>query len=287
MPARRIFMQTKKAPFFTFLMITLMAMGTAQTAWGDWVARYDDPTAQADNARAVAVDSEGNVIVTGESQGPKSKSAYVTVKYAPDGSEIWVNRYEGPGKGNHKACGIALDSAGNILVTGSSMGLRTRSDLLTLKYDRNGNTLWERRFNAAKNGGDMARSIAVDAEDSVYVAGLAGSRSILLIKYASYGQELWAREYKPRKSGVDPVPSMGIDSDGNVYLVGTEKWTGWRYRILVLKYSGAGELVWKSPYAVVSGRDNSPKAMTVDAGGQVHVAGVQSRSEISVYFLLK
>ncbi len=125
-----------------------------------------------------------------------------------------------------------------------------------LKYDRNGNTLWERRFNAAKNGGDIARSIAVDADDSVYVAGLAGSRSILLIKYASDGQELWAREYKPKKKGVDLVPSMGIDGDGNVYLVGTEKWTGWRYRILVLKYSGAGELVWKSPYAVVSGRDN-------------------------------
>ncbi len=122
-------MQTKKTSLISCLIITLMVMSTQQRAWGDWVAHYNGLTAQADNARAVTVDMEGNLYVTGESQGTKRTFAYVTIKYSPDGSEIWANRYEGPGKGSHKPCAIALDSAGNVLVTGSSMALRTRSDL--------------------------------------------------------------------------------------------------------------------------------------------------------------
>ena len=55
-----------------------------------WVRRYNGPGNSGDQARAIAVDGSGNVYVTGGSDGSGTSGDYATIKYDPQGNELWV-----------------------------------------------------------------------------------------------------------------------------------------------------------------------------------------------------
>jgi outer membrane protein assembly factor BamB len=107
-----------------------------------WAQTYTDGVGL-DMPNAIAVDATGNVYVTGESQG--ATFDYVTLKYAPDGTQLWERRYDGPGHGYDSARALTIDSAGNVIVTGTSKGTSGVLDIATIKYDPEGNTLWVNR----------------------------------------------------------------------------------------------------------------------------------------------
>src|SRR3990172_700934 len=85
--------------------------------------------------------------------------------------EAWVARYHGPGNSWDKAHAIAVDPAGNVYVTGGSVGVGTESDYCTLKYNRLGNELWTARYDGPGHGGDSANGLVIDSEGNVLVAG--------------------------------------------------------------------------------------------------------------------
>ena len=101
-----------------------------------WVARYNGPPGNAsDVATAIVLDDMSNVYVTGRSErtGIFSDSDYATVKYNSAGQQQWVVRYDGPGNTDDRAAAMAIDTLGNVYVTGIS-GSGTDSDFLTIKY---------------------------------------------------------------------------------------------------------------------------------------------------------
>ena len=129
-----------------------------------WVARYN-PSNNNDDARAIAVDGAGNVYVTGQSRssGTEDLFDYATVKYNSAGQQQWVARYNGPGNGFDSPTGIAVDSSGNVYVTGGSPGLGTDFDYATIKYNSAGQQQWVARYNGPKNDYDSASAIAIDS----------------------------------------------------------------------------------------------------------------------------
>jgi len=100
-----------------------------------WVARYDGPASNWDDATAIAIDGEGNTYVTGGS-GIYPTFDYATVKYSSTGVQQWVARYDGPAGGNDEAFALALDGTGNVYVTGYSDGSGTYEDYATIKYSQ-------------------------------------------------------------------------------------------------------------------------------------------------------
>jgi len=68
----------------------------AETAAEEWVARYNGLANSYDYAYAIAVDSSGNVYVTGKSYGSGTNYDYATIKYTPEGNELCVERNYGP-----------------------------------------------------------------------------------------------------------------------------------------------------------------------------------------------
>jgi sugar lactone lactonase YvrE len=138
-----------------------------------WVARYNGLANFADWANDLAVDKDGNVYVTGGSDYSGSGGNYATVKYDPDGHELWVVRYNGPSNKWEGATALEVDSAGNVYVTGSSWGRGTYEDYATVKYDPKGNEMWVARYKGSDKSVDTSEALAVDNAGNVYVTGVS------------------------------------------------------------------------------------------------------------------
>lgn len=105
----------------------------AATGEQKWVARYDGNGL--DFATAIAVDNAGGVYVTGHSE-TSSGGAFNTIKYkAEDGTQVWAIQTE-EGEIDDTARDLALDTEGNVFVTGYSFRPGTGADILTVKYSQ-------------------------------------------------------------------------------------------------------------------------------------------------------
>ena len=136
-----------------------------------WIARYDGNENSYDRAFDLAIDNTGNVYVTGYGLLHGTNYDYVTIKYDPNGNQLWLASYNGPDDMSDTAQAIVVDNTGNVYVTGNSYGSITKSDYLTIKYDPNGNELWNCRYNGPANDYDSIYDISVDSIGNVYVTG--------------------------------------------------------------------------------------------------------------------
>jgi hypothetical protein len=87
----------------------------------------------------LAVDVNGNVVVAGSSNSTNGwpDTDYLTIKYSGMGVPLWTNRYSGPANGPDRAYAVAVDSSGNVFVTGESWN-GTTFDYVTIKYSSAG-----------------------------------------------------------------------------------------------------------------------------------------------------
>ena len=84
---------------------------------------------------AAATDGAGNLFLAGHAPSPESGELdYVTVKYSPDGSALWTNRFNGSADLKDIPFDLAVDGTGNVYVTGSSESAPGRQDYATVKY---------------------------------------------------------------------------------------------------------------------------------------------------------
>jgi hypothetical protein len=185
-----------------------------------WLNTYNGPMDGWDEARGIAIDKSGNVYVTGRSAGlGTGRFDYATVKYNSSGQEQWVARYNGPGNNWDGAEAIAVDGSGNVYVTGESVGSNI-FDYATIKYDSSGQQQWVTRYNGPGNSiDDIARAIALDASNNVYVTG-SSAGDYTTIKYDGIGREEWVVRYAGSKQGGDDAFAIAVDSSGNVYVTG-------------------------------------------------------------------
>ena len=249
-------------------------MGIATVAYDSdgtklWAARHQGCAFHFDSGTAIATDSLADVVyVTGHSWYPGGRF-YITLAYdASTGTELWDAVYGG------KATDIAVDSLGNVYVTGTR-GDYFNSDYGTVAYDKSGTTLWHREYNGLGNGKDVANAIALDSQDNVYVTGTSEGIGTLAdyatVANDSAGNQLWARRYDGPGNDRDEAYAITTDSAGNVHVTGLNMNSG---ACTTLAYNPNGDQIG---IAVYENTDefwsNGGDAIAADSAGNVYVTG--------------
>jgi hypothetical protein len=75
-------------------MLLLASSNTFAQIQQAWVARYNNGITNGTNqAVKMALDSNGNIYVLGVSQNTNNNLGYVTIKYSPNGTQLWAARF--------------------------------------------------------------------------------------------------------------------------------------------------------------------------------------------------
>jgi len=253
-----------------------------------WIARYSDPaTVGDDHANAIAIDSSGNIYVTGESAGV-IQGDYATVKYDSAGQQQWVARYDGPVHQFDGAFAIAIDNPGNVYVTGSSFGSSGSYDYTTIKYTASGQEEWSARYNGPSNGQDFAVAIAVDSLDNIYVTGSSegsgSSDDYVTIKYDSAGEQQWVARYNGPKNRIDDAYAITVSDVGDVYVTGSSEGSESAQDFATIKYNSDGQQQWLVRYNGPGNFVDYGEAIAIDNSGNVYVAGQSDFDYVTIKY---
>jgi uncharacterized delta-60 repeat protein len=271
----------KKSVIRTILLITtlwIIAPVMAADVTMEWNASFDD--GNNDYAQGIAVDSDGNVYVTGASDQEFSNYAYRTIKYNSSGGHVWNVSYDT--FYDDSGAGIAVDDAGNVYVTGYSDS-GADYDYYTIKYNSSGGEVWNADYDGG-NGDDYGQGIAVDSSGNVYVTGYidgGASSDYYTIKYNSSGDHVWNVSYDG--GGTDKAYGIAVDSSGNVYVTG-ESYIGGNYDYYTIKYNSSGNHVWNATYD--GGITDEAYGIAVDEN-YVYVTGVSYFGGDDNYYTIK
>ncbi len=188
----------------------------------DWVRRYDGPAGSDDYATAIGVDNLGNVYVTGTSTGTTTGFDFATLKYDPDGAQLWVNRHNASGANADEAFCLGLDASGNCFVAGYSNRPAPGTDFAIVKYTAAGSEAWRQYYGEGGGREDTAFALTVDENGNVYVTGTSETPNrwlnILTVKYDNAGNRVWAVSWDGEE--FDDGGTAITVSTGAVYVTG-------------------------------------------------------------------
>ncbi len=261
-----------------------------------WAARYNGPAGDYDKANSICVDTEGNIYVTGVSDGGSSGSGephfdYATIKYNSAGLTQWIRRYNSSNSEDEGVI-VKADVLGNIFVTGYSTDVGTFADYATINYSADGDTTWISRYNGPASNDDRASSLAVDNLGNVFVTGKSYSGSITnydyaTIKYNSLGDSVWVNKYNGGANDIDGASAVSLDKSGNVYVTGYSTNTTTAFDYTTMKYNSSGEIGWIISYSNsdAGGSSDEPFAMFVDTSGIVYVTGMSALDYATIKYV--
>ena len=254
-----------------------------------WLAKYNGPGNGSDVPASVFVDNAGNVYVTGYSDkltGYFIDNDATTVKYNPQGSQLWAARYDGGIQRNDAGNAIKVDGSGNVFITGYTTvrnGAYTKKDYLTVKYNSGGTQQWFKTYNGPANQDDEAIAIGLDPLGNIYVTGTSfagkdplGEQDYLTIKYNTGGTQLWTARYNGPASEPDRATDLAVDNAGNVYVTGYATNVGLDFG--TVKYNTNGVQQWAALYNGPGNGGDLAFAIDVDLAGNVYVTGSDQKA---------
>jgi uncharacterized delta-60 repeat protein len=256
------------------LTVTIIYLFLANTSFSQvfqqWASVYHFAS---EDAKALAVDSSGNVYVTGSSSGDCA-----TVKYNSLGIQQWASRFNGTGNSTDYSNAIAVDAEGNVYIAGGSIGIGSNSDYVTIKYNSSGVLQWAARYDGTAHSLDEAFSIVLDDSGNIYVTGGSVTSTLtndyVTIKYNSSGVLQWLKIYNGTGNNVDIASSIALDSMGNTYVTGTSRGSGTSDdNFATIKYSPSSIELWVRTYNGPGDGFDQSRKIAVDNSGNSFVTG--------------
>lgn len=187
----------------------------------------------------VVCDDSNNIIVSGYYNGGNGDDG-ILIKYSKNGDSLWAKTYDfgGTFEGLDR---LILDKEGNIIATGEC-GEFVSYDLLTAKFDKNGNLIWQSRLDFSSE--DWGTEVVIDSFNNIYVCGWSGDPYIssyysFVIKYNKDGDIIWKRDYHQNYENY--LFDITIDCLGNILACGTEIDSNQIKSTFLIKYNFWGD----------------------------------------------
>jgi len=298
------------------------ATGTLSGTSDAFVAKVDGTTGAqlwatyvggsgSDSGSDVAVDSAGNAFVTGctsSSDLPLATNAYhgsddgFVAEVNAGGALVWTTYVGG------SSYGIALDTSGNILVSGNTLSSNFQgannlynpidgngsSTTFVAKLNSAGALVWATYVNNADDGMDIAvdgagNALVVGSED--LVCGTTANEQVSVSKISSTGALAWTTYLGG--SGFDYADGIAVDGAGNALVTGmtqssdfvgtNNSYSGGVGSIpedaFIAKVSSAGSLCWAN-YLGGTGNDMGT-GIAIDGAGNAVVTGFTTSTDFT------
>lgn len=223
---------------------------TGEAVWSTWI---ESSTGNLSIA-GLALDSEGNLILTGTFKGtfdlglgPVAAGANGSVHVAkldPLGHALWVRQYEATNGFNAYGSHVVADAAGDLVITGAFNGTvdfgtgpltSVGQDIFILKLDASGATRWSERFGGPGNTLDQVASVAVGPGREIVVTGTyqgaldfgtgplsQSSGGTFLAILDEGGKAIWSRNLSGTVCGFNSCPlQVAVEPSGRIVIAGS------------------------------------------------------------------
>jgi hypothetical protein len=180
---------------------------------------------------------------------------------------LWNKTWGGAGSDGGKSIIQAND--GGYVVTGQTNSYGVGSyDILLIKYDSNGNLLWNKTWGGA-GGSDMSNCVIKSSDGGYVVVGdsYGTNTNMVLIKYDSDGNLLWDKTWGGTGSEYSNSVIQSIDG-GYVVTGQTDSYGSGLYDMLTVKYDSSGNLLWNKTWGG-TGSDSALSIVESIDGGYV------------------
>jgi hypothetical protein len=256
-----------------------------------WVNRYDGPTSGDDKAQALAVDVLRNVYVTGQSDSLGSGTDITTIKYDTFGQRQWVRRYDGPARGVDVPVALAINPAGDVIVSGYSDGVGTQVDYATVQYSPTGTQGWIERYDDSVHSADIGQTMTIGDDGSIVVAGSStgggNAEDFMTVEYDSSGTRKWVASFDGTGHGTDVPTRTAADDSGNVYVAGTSYSSYGTSDLVTLKYDHSGNEIWHAHFTPNSQISPVPRGMDVDRFANVYLSAMTGYGNDAIWTIVK
>ena len=183
-----------------------------------WSRSHGDPFGGPDLGMDVAIADDGDIVVLGRVREAQGLQRTWIRRYDASGDEQWTYRSGTDGSPNWYGGGIAVDPAGDLLVSGSD-----GSGLIATKLDPAAAPIW--RAELSNNG--FAHAVASPPSGDVVVAGEINTATagfeVWVGGLDSAGQPRWGFTYGNEVAKLnDWANGVAVAADGDVVVVGVE-----------------------------------------------------------------
>jgi len=225
------------------------------------------------NAAALALDSQGNVYVTGSTSIAPNCTDYgwATIAYTSNLTQRWRDMFSHSTSLNTEGgVDIGVDNVGQFVYVTGLVDDPNGNDWATLQYYGSGG-----RIREMYHSGSPA-ALAVDASQNVIVTGtVQNPQRCATIKYNTNGGTVW--EHDQTDAGQSGGVDVAVDASGDVIIAGVYAST--YYYMLVEKYlSTNGSTIWSEKFQTSSPNTHA-QALTLDQFGDVYVSGEDELQE--------
>jgi hypothetical protein len=229
-----------------------------------WRVEIDGATNGDDEAFAVAVDSNDDVLAVGKVRNQDVPFDLIVVKLASsNGAELWRRIINGTADNDDVARSVAIDSANDIVVAGKITDAITSANFAVIKFSgADGTTQW-----TWTTEGD-AHTVSVNSQNEV-IAGGSTNVGFAVVKIDSNGGLVWRQEIPRLACCLDTVFSVALDSHDDVFAAGNRQ-----LDFAAAKLSGnSGAVIWSRQISGTQNSGEQANRVAVDLNNDAVVAG--------------